>query len=133
MQGPVECRRPARPAIPRRWAPKGWHSRLWEHSAAEQVFVAALRESTGPTLDSLAFDADPGQIDLRPPGLLHNIAPLIPAAGGGDVAMISDLRALVSTVSPLSGNGGIAFVCSEGLNVAIGRIPRFDYPVLRSS
>src|SRR5262245_36040337 len=49
---------------------------LWEHSAAEQVFVAALRESTGPTLDSLAFDADPGQIDLRPPGLLHNIAPL---------------------------------------------------------
>jgi hypothetical protein len=106
---------------------------LWEHSAAEKVFIAALRESTGPTLDSLAFDADPGQFDLRPPGLLYNIPALVPAAGGGDVAMMADLRALVSAVSPLSGNGGIAFICSEGLNVAIGRLPRFDYPILRSS
>ncbi len=106
---------------------------MWEHSAAEHVFVAALRESTGPTLDRLAFDGNPGQFDLRPPGLLHNIAPLVPTAGGGDTAMRADLRTLASAVSPLSGNGGIVFICSEGLNVAIGHIPRFDYPVLRSS
>jgi hypothetical protein len=105
-----------------------------EHTNAEPLFKRVLAESVGGSLDSLVFDNNPAVPDLRPAGLLDGILPL----GGSTApdlneAMINDLQALASVVAPLSGNGGIVFVVAVAQSIRIETLPRFSYPVLKSS
>jgi len=105
-----------------------------EHSNAEPLFKQVLAEGVGSSLDSLVFDDNPADPDLRPAGLLNGVPSLTGSTAPNLIdAMVSDLQALASAVAPLSGNGGIIFVVAVAQSIRIETLPRFSYPVLKSS
>jgi hypothetical protein len=90
-------------------------------SNAEALIRQVLIENVGPSLDAAMLSAAAGVAGVRPPGILHNITALTPTAAGSSAfdAMVADLSALAEAVSPVSGNGGIVFICAPAQAMAI--------------
>ncbi|CCE11558.1 hypothetical protein BRAS3843_720018 [Bradyrhizobium sp. STM 3843] len=97
------------------------------------VIGKVLADSTNRSVDTIAFDANPGDA-IRPPGLLFNVVPTVAAAAGVD-AMAEDLGALVATI----GAAGIdpsdtVFVAGprEAMIIKAKSGPNFDHQVFMS-
>jgi hypothetical protein len=111
----------------------GLTGEMVRHSNAEALVRQVLLESVGPGLDAALFSTAASVAELRPPGILNGIAPLVATAGGGVEAMIGDFRQLVDAVAATCGNGGIIFVMAAAQDVALSVLPTFRYPRLVSS
>src|SRR5262249_26954163 len=81
---------------------------LAEHSNIEAVVRQTLGEATGLALDLQMLSADAGD-GSKPPGMFAGVAPLTPTAGGGAVAMITDVGNLFGALAAHSG-GKTAFI-----------------------
>jgi hypothetical protein len=105
-------------------------SELLRNPSAEDLIRQTLIEATGPALDRAMFSALPAT-DEHPAGLLNGITPT--PAPAGDI--IDILAALVGSVAPVAGNGGIAIVAAPtqavAINLRLARQP--PYVVLASS
>src|SRR5262249_7448818 len=77
---------------------------LLEHSTpnAERLTRAVLTESVGLALDAVMFDSNAASA-TRPAGLRNNVVGLTAATGGGDAAMLTDIKALAAAVAGVAG------------------------------
>jgi hypothetical protein len=107
-----------------------------EYSPAEALVRDALLQSSGPALDRRLFDANPGILNTRPPGLLNGIAALTPSGAVSKTdAMQADLETLIAAVSPVAGNSDIVVIAApaQAVSIAVRTFGSFQFPVLRSS
>ena len=114
-----------------------------EASNAEQLVRMVMTDSLAAALDAALLSANAGTAS-SPPGLLYGVTPITAATGGGVGAMVKDLAALVSAVSPVSGMN-VIFVTDPGTltkmalsaisltEVADVPVRGFNIPVLASS
>jgi hypothetical protein len=105
------------------------------HSNAEALIRQVLIENVGPSLDAAMLSAAAAVPSVRPPGILHGITALTPTAAGSSAfdAMVADLEKLVTAIAPVSGNGGIVFICSPAQALAIQLRAENAPPVFSSS
>jgi hypothetical protein len=103
-------------------------------SNVEAVTRALLSESAGLALDAAMFspNADDG---AHPAGLLHNVTPLTPTAGGGVAAMTGDLSALAGALAAAGGGRDAALIVNpaQATSLKLMAGPRFDVPILASA
>jgi hypothetical protein len=85
---------------------------MMRNSNAEQIVRAALGDALGPALDRVLLGNRAGTPTISPPGLLNGITPLTATTGGGDAAMVGDIKQLVTALAPVSGNGSFVIVAS---------------------
>lgn len=76
---------------------------------AEAVFRRILEEDAAVTLDSALF-SDAAADDTRPAGLLYGVTPLAGYAGGDEIAMREDMKALAAAVADGGGTGALAII-----------------------
>ena len=77
------------------------------------VVGRSIANRTNKTVDTIAFDANPGD-DIRPPGLLFGITPLTAATAGVD-AVFQDRRTLAAAIGAAGiDTSDLVFVCSPG-------------------
>ncbi|PPQ16622.1 phage major capsid protein [Bradyrhizobium sp. AC87j1] len=109
---------------------------LFERSTPtiETIVRAVLMESLGLATDAALFSNTAGS-SLRPPGLLLGITPLAHStATDPQDAMLADIKALVSAVAPVAGNGEVVLVAATDQSVALRlRQTRETYRVLASA
>jgi hypothetical protein len=74
-----------------------------ESSAAPEVIALVLRENTAMSLDAALF-SNAVATAARPAGILNGVAALTATTGGGEAAMMADLRALAAAISGATGN-----------------------------
>lgn len=100
----------------------------------EAIVRTVLTESLGLSTDAALLSNSAGNT-IRPPGLLLGIAPLTPStATDPQDAMVADIKALVSAVAPIAGNGEVVLVAAADQAVALRlRQSREVYPILASS
>ncbi|WP_157158110.1 MULTISPECIES: phage major capsid protein [Bradyrhizobium] len=105
-----------------------------EISTIEAIVRAVLLESLGLAFDAAMFSNSVGN-SIRPPGLLLGITPIAHStATSPQDAMIADIKALVSAVAPIAGNGEVVLVAATDQAVALRlRQSREVYPVLASA
>jgi HK97 family phage prohead protease/HK97 family phage major capsid protein len=65
--------------------------------AIEGLLRNAIQEDTAVALDSVLLDANPATV-VRPPGILNNVVPLTPTAGGGFAALVGDIKQLTGAL-----------------------------------
>lgn len=109
---------------------------IFEHStpSIEAIVRAVLLESLGLATDAALFSNTAGSA-IRPAGLLNGISPIAHStATNADDAMVADVKALVSAVTPIAGNGDVTLVAASDQAVALRlRQRRETYQVLASS
>ncbi|MBR1170709.1 phage major capsid protein [Bradyrhizobium liaoningense] len=109
---------------------------LFERSTpnVEAIVRSVLTESLGLATDAALFSNTAGS-SLRPAGLLLGISPLAHStATEPQDAMVADIKALVSAVAPIAGNGDVILVAATDQAVALRlRQSREAYPVLTSA
>jgi hypothetical protein len=88
---------------------------------AELAVRDALTRSVGLALDSVLFDATAGDA-IRPPGLRHGVAGVTPSTGSDFTAMLTDLKALTTAVTPIGGS--IYFIVSPDRALAMTLLAR---------
>jgi hypothetical protein len=103
-------------------------------SNVEAVTRALLSESAGLALDAAMFSANADD-GAHPAGLLHNVTPITPTAGGGVAAMTGDLSALAGALAAAGGGRGAVVVCNPAQAASLKLLagPRFDTPILASA
>jgi hypothetical protein len=103
-------------------------------SPAEELVRMVLLDACGPAIDKQLFSTTAAAAD-RPAGLLNGITGLSPTTGGGEAALISDVKALASSVAPVAGNSPIVIVgspdVSVGLRLWLRQAP--EWPILTST
>jgi HK97 family phage major capsid protein len=77
-----------------------WTREMDEHSipAIEGILREAIQLDTTVAVDSVLLDANPATL-IRPAGLLNGVAALTATAGGGLVALVGDLKALIGALT----------------------------------
>jgi hypothetical protein len=100
----------------------------------EALVRAALGESVSLALDTALLDATASDA-TRPAGLRNGVAGLTATAGGGNEALLADLKALAVAVAPVAGNAPIVFIANPAQAVAIRMrlAGELGYDVLSSS
>lgn len=103
-------------------------------SAVEQTVRTVLSEAAALALDTSFFSTTAGSA-IRPAGILNGVTPLTATAGGGDIAMTTDITALATAVSGVAGAGPIVFITSpaQAIVMRLRTGPNFNYEVLPSS
>ena len=103
-------------------------------SNVEAVTRALLSESAGLALDAAMFSANADD-GAHPAGLLHNVTPITPTAGGDAAAFAGDVKQLVGALAAASGGRGpiIVAAAQQAASIKVAAGPRFDVPVLPSS
>jgi hypothetical protein len=109
-------------------------SEIAMNSNVEAVTRALLSESAGLALDAAMFSANADD-GAHPAGLLHNVTPLTPTAGGGVAAMTGDLSALAGALAAAGGGRDAVVVCNPAQATSLKLLagPRFDTPILPSA
>jgi hypothetical protein len=107
-----------------------------EHTDAERIVGAVLRESTGITVDSIMLDAGAGTT-VRPAGLRNGVAATtastINATADIFSPMVEDLGNLAAAVAGVGGTD-VIFVAGPGAGAKIlAHYPAFKFPVFISS
>jgi hypothetical protein len=105
-----------------------------QSSNIENIVRQTLGESAGLALDSAMFSTSTGTAG-QPPGLFAGIAPLTPTAGGGNVAVIGDLKQLFAALAA-AGAGKTAVVVAavpEAVTLKATVGPKWDYDILAST
>jgi hypothetical protein len=103
--------------------------------AASAIVGNALSEAVAGSLDATAFD-NVASDDVRPAGLLHDVAPLAPTSGGGLNAMTSDLANLAGAISDAKIGGSDLVVIAnprQAIKLKLMAGPSFDYLILSTS
>lgn len=105
-----------------------------QRSNVEPNVRPVLLESIGLGLDAAMFSTA-ATSSIRPAGLLNGIVPLTPSTTTDpQEAMIADIKALVSAVAPIAGNGEVVLVAATDQAVALRlRQSREVYPILASA
>lgn len=105
-----------------------------EHSNIEAIVRAVVLESLGLAADAALFSTAAAS-SIRPAGLLNGISPLTAStATDPQDAMIADIKALVSAVAPIAGNGEVVLVAAIDQAVALRlRQHRETYVILVSA
>lgn len=101
----------------------------------ETIIKQMLGEAATLALDRALFSSD-AATDWSPPGLLHNVTPLDPSAGGwGAMALSYDVQNLLDALAANGAGRDAVFIGSAGAVAALKSWagPRWDYPVLASS
>jgi hypothetical protein len=91
-----------------------------ESSAAQEVITQVLRENTAMSLDAALFSNAAATV-ARPAGILSGVAALPAATGGGETAMMADLRALAAAISGATANLAIAANPAQGNAIRLSR------------
>jgi len=111
---------------------------ILQHSNAEALTTAALRESCSLAVDTLFLDAVAAD-STRPAGLRNGVGAITATALGANItqadAMAKDLAALAAAVAPVAGSlQNICYVASPGEAVKIAmRSLISPFPVFASS
>jgi hypothetical protein len=109
-------------------------SEMLNSTQVEELVRMVLLDATGPAIDKQLFSTTAAAAD-RPAGLLNGIASLTPTTGGGEAALIGDLKQLASSVAPVAGNSPIVIVGSPdvtaGLRLWLRQAP--EWPILTSA
>ena len=109
-------------------------SEIAASSNVEIVVRALLSESAGLALDAAMFSANADD-GAHPAGLLYNVTPLTPVAGGGTNAMLGDIKALVAALVAAGGGRNAVIVASavQAATLSLMSGPHFTIPILTSS
>jgi len=107
---------------------------LAESSNVEAMTRALITEAAALAFDAAIFssNADDG---AHPAGLLYNVTPLVPTAGGGQAAMMGDLSALAGALATAGGGLNPVIVANspQAMTLQLFTGPNFKTPVLPSS
>jgi hypothetical protein len=103
-------------------------------SQAEDLVRMVLLDACGPAIDKQLLSTTAAAAD-RPAGLLAGITGLTPTTGGGEAALIGDIKQLAAAVAPVAGNSPIVIVgspdVSVGLRLWLRQAP--EWPILTST
>ncbi|THK37624.1 phage major capsid protein [Ensifer sp. MPMI2T] len=86
--------------------------------AIEGVIREAMAEDTAATVDATLIDANPATT-IRPAGLLNGVAALPASAEADALAMIADLKALVTAITSNRGGRNIAILINPSQAISI--------------
>ena len=94
---------------------------LAEHSAeaAEIVIRAAMIEASAKALDAAVFSTAPATA-ARPAGILFGVTPISATPGGGQAALLGDMKALVAAIVASGGGANVWVFANPVQLVAIG-------------
>lgn len=84
----------------------------------EGVLREAMAEDTAVTVDTTLIDANPATA-IRPAGLLNGVTPLTPTDETDPLAMIADLKNLVTAITASRGGRNIAVLINPAQAIAI--------------
>jgi hypothetical protein len=102
---------------------------------AQTIISHTLEIAVGRGLDAVLFSANAATADA-PAGLLHNVAPIPPAAAGSADRMSQDLAALLAAIA---GSGidasSVVFVCAppQALAISLQAGPHFTHKIIEAS
>lgn len=98
---------------------------------AEQVISDMLEESAAKALDAKLFSTDAATA-TAPAGILNGITATAGASGGGQDAMVTDLRTLAAIVAAAGGGASFVFLASPPQAVTIQLLAggNFNLPVI---
>jgi hypothetical protein len=102
---------------------------------AETIIGYTLDVAVGRGLDTVLLSANAATADA-PSGLLNGITPLVPTAGAGVAAMVSDLKNLIGAIAANNiDTSSVVFIAAavEAMAIKLQAGPHFDYPVLASN
>jgi len=103
-------------------------------SNVEDFSRAVISESAALALDAAMFstNVDDG---AHPAGLMYNVAPLTPTAGGGLSAFEGDVKQLYGALASAGAGLSPVLVCSaqQAGSIKVMAGPKFDVPVLSSA
>ena len=106
---------------------------LAEYSAevAEQIISDLLLTSAGRALDAKMFSADAATA-VAPAVLLNGVTATAGTAGGGQVAMLADLRTLTNSVMAAGAGGNLVILASpvQALSMRVLVTGELDTPVI---
>jgi len=106
---------------------------LAKRSAAVAVFRQILTEDATASLDAAIFSTT-AATTCAPAAILFGVAPGVGFAGGDNVAIKQDFRALVAPYHAAGGGADLVFITSPAMAAALAlHHPRFEWPVLVSA
>jgi Phage capsid family len=105
-----------------------------EQADVERIVREALQRSASLALDAAIFSNAAGDT-TKPSGILNNITPLSPTAGGNQLAMITDIANLIGELNDKGGGANPIFIASPETATAmrLWAPPAFNYPILASN
>lgn len=105
-----------------------------ESSNLEAIARQTISEASGLALDAALFStaADDG---VHPGGILHNVPPLTPTAGGGLAALQEDLANLFAALAANGAGKNAVLVCAvpQATTLKLTAGPKFDTPIISST
>ena len=109
-------------------------SEIAASSNVEAVVRALLSESAALALDAAMFSAN-AEDGAHPAGLLYNVTPITPTAGGGMNALLADVKVLVAALAAAGGGRDAVIVAhpSQAATLSFMAGPHFTASVLPSS
>jgi hypothetical protein len=99
--------------------------------SAATIIGRLLSTSAALGVDAAVFSDAAGD-DATPPGLLHNVTPLAPTAGGGEVAMVGDVANLAAAIADARLDPAsmvIVAAVKQATTLALLAGPRFTVPI----
>ena len=111
----------------------GLTNELADHSAgaAEQVITDLLEDAVAKALDTKLFSADAAAAGVSPAGLLQGVTPLAGASGGGQGAVVNDLKALAATIVQAGGGANLVIIAAVPQAVTLQVLaPNINLPVI---
>ena len=89
------------------------------------MIAQVLRENTAMSFDASLF-SNAAATTASPAGILNGVAALTATAGGGELAMMTDLAALAAAISGATAN--LAFATNPAQAHRIPAAARYDVP-----
>jgi hypothetical protein len=102
---------------------------------AETIIAYILETSVGRGLDAVMLSANAATL-IAPAGLFNGVAPITATAGGGENAMVTDLRNLVEAIAAAGiDTSSVVFVAapSESMALALLSGPHFNFKIIASN
>jgi hypothetical protein len=87
--------------------------------SAEAVIRAAMIEASAKALDAAGFSTAAASAS-RPAGIFNGVTPITAATGGGQAALLADMKALVAAIVAAGGGANIWIFADPVALVAIG-------------
>ena len=98
-------------------------------AGAEEIVRTTIAENAEKSLDPVVFDANPAT-SLRPAGLLNNVTPIAPTAGGDLAACVRDIQNMVGAIATAGGGSNVWIFASPAQVAGLCKIPNPQYPVV---
>jgi hypothetical protein len=104
---------------------------LAERSAIQAVVETLLREDSAASLDAAIFSTTAAST-IRPAGIFNGLTPIVATAGGGQEALLADIKNLLTPVVAAGGSARVFFFVNpvRATTMAMRTAPGFPHTII---